>query len=574
MSISKIFKIIDPRSLEVDVTDNKDFGGGISGLYGNYTWYHRLVAGSPNRLVRYREYDVMDADIDVARALDIIAEEVAGNNPKTETPLQIKLELDGGVKVQSRVVATLNAALKTWCNIHDWKNRIFPIARNTVKYGDTFFMRPKKKNTRYLYAHSKNVVGAIVSHTDITDIKGWHIKTDAKLADNNNSGAGQLYYNVGGTSSDVNVESFNSDDVIRFTLNDEMSNEAPFGRSILTDIYRSFKQKELLEDAIIIYRIQRAPERRVFYIDVAGVHPAKVGHHLEQIKNEIKQKKVPSASGGQATVESIYNPQSMNEDYFFAQYKDGQGSRVETLAGGQGLGELQDLQYFFKRLWRGLRIPESYIDNTSEGATFNDGKVGIAYLQEIKFALYIERLQSHLEYTFDKEFKRFLSESNIIVDESMFKIILPTPSNYDVSRKQAIDAELLNTFSTADGIKTISKRFAMKEFLQLPDDKIIMNERMLREERGLDPNGDYRDLPKLYDPESAEAGGFEGGLGSFGGGGGGAGVGGDGLPEDGGTEGDEEMESEEGSPEEGGKPNAGGAAKPEAGKSGNEPPKP
>ena len=101
MAITKVFKIIDPRSLEVDVTDNRDYTG-QGNLYGNYTWYHRLVHGSAQRTVRYKEYDIMDADVDVARALDIIAEEMAGNNPKTETPLIIKLELDGGVRIQSR----------------------------------------------------------------------------------------------------------------------------------------------------------------------------------------------------------------------------------------------------------------------------------------------------------------------------------------------------------------------------------------------------------------------------------------------------------------------------------------
>lgn len=515
-AITKVFKIIDPRSLEADITDNKDYSG-TGSLYGNYTWYHRLVSGSASRLTRYREYDIMDSDVDVARALDIIAEEMAGNNPKTETPLLIKLELDGGVKVQSRVVATLNAALKTWCNIHDWRNRIFKISRNTVKYGDCFFLRPEKKNARYIFAQPKNVVGAVVSQHDIADIKAWHIKTDTKDAAQNMNG-GQLFYNAGSNIGDSNVSVYKADDVIRFSLNDEMSEEAPFGRSILGDIYRAFKQKELLEDAIIIYRIQRAPERRVFYIDVAHVHPSKVATHLEQVKNEVKQRKIPTVNGGNSSVESIYSPQAMNEDYFLAQYKDGSGSKIETLPGGQNLGELQDLEYFYKRMWRGLRIPQSYIDPSTEGGVSNDGKVGIAYLQEIKFALYIERLQAHLEYTFDKEFKRFLRDSNILVDESMFKVVLPTPSNYDVSRKQLMDNDLLTTYSNADGVSSLSKRFALRKYLQLTDEEIIMNERMKREEMGLDPNGDYRDLPKIYNPEAAEAGGFEGGLGSFGGG--------------------------------------------------------
>ena len=119
------------------------------------------------------------------------------------------------------------------------------------------------------------------------------------------------------------------------------------------------------------------------------------------------------------------------------------------------------MDYFYKRIWRGLRIPQSYIDPNSDGGTFNDGKVGIAYLQEIKFTLYIERLQSHIESTFDREFKRFLRESNIIIDESLFKIVLPTPSNYDVSRKQEMDGNLLNNFGTADGIQSLAKKFIL-----------------------------------------------------------------------------------------------------------------
>jgi hypothetical protein len=515
MAITKVFKIIDPRSLEVNMPDSLSLTG-QGGLYGNYTWYHRLVQGSPRRTQRYNEYDMMDTDVDVARALDLIAEEMAGNNPKTETPLIIKLELDGGVKVQSRVVVTLNAALKTWCNIHNWKNRIFSIARNVIKYGDCFFARPTEKNKRFTFIPAKNVVAAGVDERDITDIISWNIKMDDRGAQQSGNTGQQLFFSLG-SGYLGNVSTYKKDDIIRFTLNDEMSEDAPFGRSVLSDAFRAFKQKQLLEDAVLIYRIQRAPERRVFYIDVAHVHPAKVAQHLEQIKNEFRQRRIPSPNGANGeAVESIYNPQSMNEDFFFARYKDGAGTQVETLPAGQSLGELQDLDYFYRKMWRGLRIPVSYIDPNTEGATSVDGKVGIAYLQEIKFSLYIERLQSHLETTFDSEFKRFLRDSNILVDESIFKVTLPSPSNYDVSRKQAIDGDLLGNFTHADGFQSLSKRFAMKKYLQLSDDEIIVNERMKREEMGINPDGDYRDLPRLYNPEAAEAGGFEGGLGSFG----------------------------------------------------------
>lgn len=515
MAITKLFKIIDPRSLEVNVADSIDYSG-QGNLYGNYTWYHRLVNGSAQRSMRYREYDIMDADIDIARALDLVAEEIAGNNPKTETPLTIKLELAGGVKIQSKVVATLNAALKTWCAIHDWRTRIFYIARAMIKYGDCFFLRPENKNGKYIYCHPKNIISAAIRKNDITDISAWFIRNDFNTAEISPN-LGQLYYNSGGIGN-VNVERYDSDNVVRFTLNDDMSDEAPFGRSVLADVFRTFKQKQLLEDAIIIYRIQRAPEKKVFNIDVSRVHPHKVAQHLEQFRNEIKQKKIPTAQGGQGMVESIYDPLSMNEDYFVAKYKDGVGTTIDILPGGQNLGELDDLDYFFKKIWRGMRIPQSYIDSNAEGGTFNDGKVGIAYLQEVKFSLYVEKLQAHMEKTLDYEFKKFLRDSNIKVDESVFKVVLPSPSNYDVSRRQAMDSELLNNYINADGIESLSKRFALKKYAGLTEEEIITNERMKREELGLNPDGDYRDLPQIYAPDAAEAGGYEGGLGGFSGG--------------------------------------------------------
>lgn len=512
MAITKIYKFITPESKDVNVGDNQPTAS--NGLYGNYTWYHRLIQGSPTRLVRYREFDSMDADNDVSIALDMIAEEMTGNASKNTIPFEIILDAAFERQIKPSVNTTLNAALRTWCELHDWKHRIFQIARNTIKYGDTFFKRHEQKNKCLEYIHTKNVVGAVVKENDVTDIRGWHINVDNKHLHSQFS-SGSMNFNLTNTVGDFGVKEFDRDDIVRFTLNDDMSEESPFGKSILAAVYRAFKHKELLEDALIIYRIQRAPEKRVFYIATGKMHPQKVAQHLEQIRNEIKQKKIPTAHGGKNTVESVYNPHSMSEDYFFSVGADGTGSRVETLPGGQSLGELADLDYFYAKLWRGLRIPQSYIASNAEGGQpFNDGKVGIAYLQEIKFSLYIERLQSFIEKTFDIEFKRFLRENNIVIDPSIFKIKLPPPSNFAKSREQEMEAALLNSYSTADGISAFAKRFALKKFMKLSDSEIIENERLKREEMGLNPYGDSRDLPKIYNPDAAEAGGFEGGLGN------------------------------------------------------------
>jgi hypothetical protein len=521
MAIDRFYKIVTPASARTIVSDNKDISGHSS--YTNTSWYHNLVYGAAQRISKYSEYDSMDTDIDVARALDVIAEEITGNNPKGNLPLVLKITDGIENRVTNTHAVTVKAALKTWCKIQDWENRIFSTARNLVKYGDCFFLRPKKIGKRYQYVHPRNVTGAVVSETDITDIKQWEIQNDVK---NTNGGlmstnyAG-LFGNDAPGGSMAGTIRVDYENVVWFTLYNDMAEEAPFGVSILKSIFRTFKQKELLEDAIIIYRIQRAPERRVFYIDVGKTPAHLIPSHLEQLKNEIRQKKIPSSGGGKGQVDSIYNPQSMNEDFFFATNGTTGGNRVETLPSGQNLGELADLDYFYKKLWRGLRIPESYMNNAADGSSpATDGKVGIAYQQEIKFTLYIERLQKALEKTLDEEFKRFLHDCKIKVDHSTFEIVLPTPSSYKESREQSVNADLLGNFSMTDGIDFISPRFAAKKYLGWSQEEILLNERMKREELGLTPDGGIKDLAVIYNPDRAEAGGLDGGMGGGSGSGG------------------------------------------------------
>jgi Bacteriophage T4-like portal protein (Gp20) len=494
------FKVVTPRSGVTTMTDNQ--GIGDQGVYANYTWYQRLVQGSASRITRYREYDMMDNDVEIARALDTIAEEVIGNDPNINTPIDLVIEEEKQKEVPSTVVMTLRAALRYWCSLHDWDNRLFKIARVTIKYGDCFFIR-HQETQKWEYVHAKNVVAAIVDDHDLTEVRGWQIKRDVKVPNSPyNQPVGHF-----GSSNNENTEVYAADDVIWFSLNDDISDSAPFGESVLRAVYRAQKQKELLEDAIIIYRIQRAPERRVFYVDVGKMAPQRVQSYLEQIKNEIRQKKIPTYGGGTDQVDSVYNPHSMSEDFFFAQRPDGKGSRVETLPGGQGLGELTDLEYFQNKVFRGLRIPVSYMTEGSEGAQYNDGKVGVAYIQELRFALYVSRLQGYINRVLDKEFKRYLRMAGVHVDPTIFKIALPDPENFGLYRQQEMDSALLNTLSSATGVEGMSKRFAFKKYGQFTDEDLLVNERMLAEERGLDPDQLTRaDMLKLYGPPQDEAG--------------------------------------------------------------------
>lgn len=505
--ITKFYKIINPESAKVSVEDSHDLTGNF-GVYGNYSWFNKLIQGSASRQQRYREYDMMDNDTDMRRALDIYAQEITGNNPKSEPPLRIAITSGNEQYVTGTTLKTLEAALKTWNRIHEWDLYLRPTIRNTIKYGDTFYKRNDSSKNKWTYVNPKNVLGAVVSKNDITCPKAWQMRADVTDATHDfNSSAGLIDNNQA-----YNMQLVKADEVIHFGLHDNLSDEAPFSRSIFTDVYTTFKQKQMLEDAVLIYRIVRAPEKRVFKVEVGNMPAQARAQYLNNFKNEIKQRKIPTPAGGSSQIESIYNPISQNEDIFLSQ-KNGVGTTIETLPAGQGLGELTEVQYFYQKIWRGLGIPQSYIDNTTEGGSvISDGKVGIAYQQELQFIQKIEQIQLHFEKTLDVEFKRFLHENNIKVDDTIFKVVLPEPSNYKKSRDNAINAELVSLANNAKGLDFLAIRTIMSKYLGMSKAEIIENETLKAEELGLDPNGGIRNMAKIYSPEQADAGGYDGGL--------------------------------------------------------------
>ena len=500
------YRYYEKKPLSAQMADSQDLTG--MGAFSNYSWMSRLIAGSASRISRYREYDLMDQDVDISRAIDMIAEEMTGNMVGNDMPLELEFNEESD-NSGGAIVATLKAALKYWTKIHSWDTRLFPTARQLIKYGDVYFKKTAYTK-KWEYINPKNVVAAVVDEEDVTSVQGWQIREDTKKYNEGRSAPNVM---TGMSQQAEKTELVPADSIVWFSLNSDMSESAPFGESILRSVYRAFKQKELLEEALLIYRIQRAPERRVFYIDVGRMPPHKIKTYLEGFKNEIKQKRVPSFNGGQSEIDTVYNPHSMTEDFFLATKPDGRGSRIETLPGGQGLGNLDDLNYFSNKVFRGIRVPESYMHQGTDGggAVYNDGKVGIAYIQELKFATFVSRLQGYMDSVLDTEFKEFLRKCQIEVDNTSFRIKLPAPSNFDGFRKNEVDGANLGVMAQADGVAYFSKRFVLKRFGQLTDDEIIENERLLREEKGLHPMGGAKDWPLIYGGMNTEEGGLMGG---------------------------------------------------------------
>ena len=507
-------------------------GDNVSGSYGpiggprggsqpgparsNYSSYlPDVYVGSPNRVDRYGHYNTMDMDSEVNAALDILAEFCTQKNETNGTNFNFNFNKNA----TNTEVKVLGQYLKQWNKLQNFETRMFRVLRNTFKYGDQFFLRdPETK--KLFHIDPANVSRIIVNESEGKTPEQYIIKnvnfnfkdmvatTPHQTNGNITNPHGGQYQPTGGSRGMVGTASqppgsrFSLEDgevavdaehVVHLSLSEGLDNNFPFGNSLLETIFKVYKQKELLEDAIIIYRVQRAPERRVFYVDVGNMPTHLAMQFVERVKTEIHQRRIPSATGGgQNVIDSSYNPLSINEDYFFPQTAEGRGSKVETLPGGTNLGEIDDLRYFTNKLVRGLRIPSSYLPTGGDDATssYNDGRVGTAFIQELRFNTYCERLQGLLIEELNQEFKRYLLESGINIDTNMFDIEFEPPQNFAAYRQSELDNARVPTFTQMSAIPYVSNRFALERFLGLSKEEIAENERLWREENDetLQPN--------------------------------------------------------------------------------------
>jgi hypothetical protein len=464
-----------------------------------------VYSGHPNRVERYNQYEAMDMDSEINACLDIIAEFSTQVNDQNGTGFEINF-LDSPTDHE---VDIIKKQLQQWNKLNQFDQRLFKLFRNTIKYGDQVFIRDPETFEMFWVDMSK-VSRVIVNESEgkkpeqyiVSDINPNFenltvASKTAQDAQNNpptqggytapsqysapNAMAGQGSGRFGQATNESAIESSH---VVHLSLSEGLDFKWPFGTSVLENIYKVYKQKELLEDAILIYRVQRAPERRIFKIDVGNMPSHMAMSFVERIKNEIHQRRIPSQQGGGSTVDATYNPLSINEDYFFPVTADGRGSDVTTLPGGQNLGEIDDLKYFNNKLSRGLRVPSSYLptgpDESSQA--MSDGRVGTALIQEYRFNQYCMRMQNQIVQKLDDEFKMFLRWRGFNIDSSLFNIKFNPPQNFASYRQAELDAQRVNVFTAIESLPYLSKRFAMGRFLGLTEEEMKQNEELWAEE--------------------------------------------------------------------------------------------
>jgi hypothetical protein len=470
-----------------------------------------VYIGHPNRIERYNQYEQMDMDSEVNAALDILAEFCTQKNDEDTMPFSIHFK----EKPTDNEVKIIKEQLNQWVSLNELNKRIFKIVRNTIKYGDQVFVRDPE-TFKMFWVESAKVVKIIVNEAEgkkpeqyvvkdlnpnLENLTVTAVTTNDTYSTNPQVGGPSGAYIMpskamtgGGRFQNAqNEKAINAEHVVHLSLTEGLDIFWPFGNSVLENIFKVFKQKELLEDSIIIYRVQRAPERRVFKIDVGNMPSHMAMAFVERIKNEVNQRRIPSQTGGGTNMmDATYNPLSTNEDYFFPTTADGRGSSVDVLPGGQNLGEITDLKFFTNKLFRGLRIPSSYLPTGMDDGTqaVTDGRVGTALIQEWRFNQYCKRLQSMIVDKLDQEFKMFMRFRGINIDGQIFDLIFNEPQNFAQYRQAEVDAARIATFTQLEQYPYLSKRFLLKRYLGMSETELAENEIMWKEEQGEPDNAE------------------------------------------------------------------------------------
>ena len=273
-------------------------------------------------------------------------------------------------------------------------------------------------------------------------------------------------------------------------------------KRILSYLHKALKpvnQLRMMEDSLVIYRISRAPERRIFYIDVGNLPKGKAEEYLRGIMNQYRNKLVYDASTG--NIKDDKKHMSMLEDFFLPRREGGRGTEITTLPGGENLGQIDDILYFQKKLYKSLNVP---VNRLEQEAQFSLGRTSEITRDEVKFKKFIDRLRSRFSHLFVQLLKTQLLLKGVITKEDWntwketiaFDFI---EDNYFSELKQSeMIKERFDMLSSLDEYigKFISNEWVRKNILRFNDDEI---EQIAKQIDAEDKDGE-NDMPDPDDP--------------------------------------------------------------------------
>lgn len=383
------------------------------------------------RLMRYQDFQEMEYTPEIAAALDIYADETCAQDEKSRV-LHIYSDNE---KIRELLEDLFYNVLNVEFNMRSW-------ARNLCKYGDFF-----------LYNDVSPEYGVV----NAFPIPVNEIEREENY-DRDDPFAVRYRWVTLGNRTLENWE------VTHFRL---LGNDMflPYGSSIIEPARRIWRQLILIEDAMLVYRVVRAPERRVFYIDVANVPPAEVPLYIEQQRANLRTQPVGDRQTGR--VDLRYNPMSVEEDYFIPVRGGDSGTKIDTLAGGQNTAAVEDVAYIQKKLFAALKIPRAYLgydEMLSSKATLAQ--------EDIRFSRTINVIQKTMMAELNKlAIIHLYAHGYDDTDLQNFTLRLSNPST--VAQQQKLElwrAKFEIAGSAPEG--TASKKFIRKEIWGLNEEQI------------------------------------------------------------------------------------------------------
>jgi len=272
--------------------------------------------------------------------------------------------------------------------------------------------------------------------------------------------------------------------------------------SYLHKSIKSLNQLRMIEDSLVIYRLSRAPERRIFYIDVGNLPKVKAEQYLRDVMMRYRNKLVYDANTGEVRDDKKF--MSMLEDFWLPRREGGRGTEITTLPGGQNLGEITDIEYFKKKLYRSLNVPPSRMDG--EGG-FNLGRSSEILRDEVKFSKFVARLRKRFSYMFNDMLRTQLLLKNIITPEDweMMDEHIQYDFLYDNHFAELKDAELLNERLNMVQVaepyvgRYFSQDYLRRKILRQTDVEILEQDMLMKKEI---ENGIIPDPNTPIDPQT------------------------------------------------------------------------
>lgn len=416
---------------------------------------------------RLRDYRMMAANNEVAEALDEICDEMINTdeNGRVIKVAYENIDLDVDQKKE------LDAEFDKYVDYYNLKEKGWQYFRQLLVEGEVFFEQVLHQDYT-----NEGVLGLINIPAEIIDPVYNNVQ--------NMIVKGFIYKKpIFSTSQPNKVEKTEmipmEQNQVIYASSGVYNDTKDFVIPFLENARRPYRQLSLIEDAIVIYRLVRAPERLVFNVDVGNMAPPKAEAYLRKLIQNYWSKK--TFDSDQDNVVNKFNPQSMLDAFWFAKRQGSEGTSVTQLPGGANLGELTDLMYFIKKLYRALKVPATRID--PEDRTVDPASI---LREELKFAKFIIRQQQRLATAIRKGFVTHLKLrgmwNEMGLAETNIDVAFTPPTNYfEMREAQKLELKAAN-FNTLAGNEFISVTYAQKKYLGWKDRDILANREFLRKD--------------------------------------------------------------------------------------------